>query len=336
MIRLRVKNKYNLVFVMSLFFCNVLIAQDTIKIKVKDGSIPQGKYLKSLDTSFTYPYNKKRVIAVSAINVVGYSAIMVGLNAAWYKGYPRSNFHFFNDDGEWLQIDKIGHALSAYAESKVSMEVWRWTGISRKKRILLGGFSGVAYQSIIEVLDGFSSEWGFSWGDFGANVVGSGMFTAQEFAWDEQRIQFKFSFHRKTYTDQTLNTRGNEIFGHSDPERYLKDYNGQTYWLSANLYSFFPKSKLPKWFNVAIGTGAEGLFGARENIGKDKEGNITFARTDLQRYRQWYIAPDIDLTKIKTKKKGVKMLLSALNVFKFPMPSLEYSREGFKFNWLHF
>ncbi len=283
-----------------------------------------------------YPYNKKRVVGVAVANVVGYSAIMYGLNAAWYKGYPRSNFHFFNDNNEWLQIDKMGHALSAYAESKASMEVWRWTGIDRKKRIWLGGLSGVTYQSIIEILDGFSSEWGFSWGDFGANVVGSGIFTAQELAWDEQRIQFKFSFHRKNYADETLNKRSTEIFGKSEPERFLKDYNGQTYWLSVNVWSFCKESKFPKWLNIAIGTGAEGMFGASENIGKDKLGNVTFNRSDLQRYRQWYLAPDIDLTKIKTKKRGVKMALNILNIFKFPMPSLEYSKNGFSVNWLHF
>jgi hypothetical protein len=85
-----------------------------------------------------------------------------------------------------------------------------------------------------------------------------------------------------------------------------------------------------------VGTGAEGMFGARDNIGVDKFGNITFARNDIQRYRQWYLAPDIDLSKIKTKKRGVKMFLTALNVFKFPMPSLEYSTQGFKVNFIHF
>ncbi len=155
-------------------------------------------------------------------------------------------------------------------------------------------------------------------------------------AWDEQRIQFKFSFHKKFYNDPSLNKRSTEIFGKSEPERFLKDYNGQTYWLSANVKSFFPKSRVPAWLSVAVGTGAEGMFGARDNIGKDKLGNITFARPDIQRYRQWFLAPDIDLTKIKTKKRGVKMALNILNIFKFPLPSLEYSKNGFRVNFIHF
>ncbi|MFC4261964.1 DUF2279 domain-containing protein [Ferruginibacter yonginensis] len=289
-----------------------------------------------VNNNTTYPFNKKRVKTIAIANIAGYSAAMVGLYAAWYKDYPQSKFHTFDDNSEWLQIDKIGHAYSAYAESKASMELWRWTGISRNKRILIGGFSGAFYQTAIETLDGFSAEWGWSWGDFAANIAGSGLLVAQEFAWDEQRIQFKFSFHRKKYNDATLNARSNEIFGKSGAERFLKDYNGQTYWLSTTLKPFFPKSNIPAWLQVSIGTGAEGLFGANSNYDTDKLGNVTFNRPDIKRYRQWYLAPDIDFTKIKTKKKGVKLLLNILNIVKFPTPSLEYSRNGFKFNWLHF
>ena len=273
-----------------------------------------------------------RIKIMATANIVGYSAAMVGLYAAWYKDYPQTNFHSFNDVGEWKGIDKIGHAYSAYAESKASMELWRWTGIGRNKRIWLGGMSGAFYQTVIETLDGFSSEWGWSWSDCSANILGSGMLVAQELAWDEQRIQFKFSFHRKKYADPTLNQRSDKIFGQSGAERFLKDYNGQTYWLSANLRSFFPKSKLPPWLQISLGSGAEGLFGANNNIGKDASGNINFNRTDIKRYRQWYLAPDIDLTKIKTKHKGIKVALNILNIVKFPMPSLEYSNGKFRLN----
>ena len=283
-----------------------------------------------------FPYNKKRVKLVAAANIVGYSATMVGLYATWYKDYPQSNFHFFNDSKEWQQIDKIGHAYSAYAAGKASMEMWRWTGIDRKKRILIGGLSGAAYQTIIETLDGFSSEWGWSWADIGANIIGSGMLIGQELAWDEQRIQFKWSFHRKRYNDPSLNKRSDDIFGKSTAERFLKDYNGQTYWISLGLKNIFPRSRIPAWLQVSVGTGAEGMFGGYENVGKDKNGQVNFNRPDIKRYRQWYLAPDIDLTKIKTNKKGVKMLLSVLNILKFPTPSLELSNGKFKWNWIHF
>lgn len=279
---------------------------------------------------------KKRVRLIATANVVGYSGILVALSAAWYKNYPKSKFHFFDDHKEWLQVDKTGHMFGAYIESKASSELWKWTGIKNKTRIWLGGLSGAVYQTVIETLDGFSAEWGWSWSDFAANILGSGTFIAQELAWNDQRIKLKWSFHRKNYRDATLNQRSDAIFGKSSPERFLKDYNGQTYWASAALKDFFPNINLPRWLALSVGYGAEGMFGAFDNIGRDKNGNIIFDRSDISRYRQWYIAPDIDFSRIKTKHKGIKLLFTVLNAFKFPLPSFEFSRDGIKLHALHF
>jgi uncharacterized protein YfiM (DUF2279 family) len=286
-------------------------------------------------TTTIYPYNSQRVRLITAANIAGYGGTMAGLYFAWYKDYPQDNFHFFNDNHEWLQVDKVGHAYSAYIASYGSMEMWRWAGLSRNKRIWIGGLSGAAYQTVIEVLDGFSAGWGWSWGDFAANVAGSGMLISQELAWDEQRIRFKFSFNKQDYKQPDLNMRADRLFGNSFSERLLKDYNGQTYWLSGNVKSFFKDSNLPPWLNIAVGYGGEGMFGAAENIER-KEGNVTFDRRDIKRYRQWYIAPDIDLTKIKTKSKFLKLAFGVLNAFKFPAPSLELSNGKLSWNWLHF
>ena len=329
-----IAKKLILVFFTVLFISMQLKAKDSLlKVNSADSLVPINKSTQKILTS---PQVKNRVRGVAIANVGGYSAILVGLNAAWYANYPRSSFHFFNDNKEWLQVDKVGHFYSAYIESRTSLELWRWTGISRKKRIWLGGLSGFVYQSAIEILDGFSKEWGFSWGDFSANVAGSSLLIAQELAWDDQRIKIKFSFHKNIYGDAQLNKRADEIYGKTLAERLIKDYNAQTYWASANLKSFFPASNLPAWLSVSVGYGADGMFGAIKNVGKDKEGNITFDRKDIQRFRQWYLAPDIDLTKIKTHKKGIRFLLTVLSAFKFPTPSLEFSKGKFKVHALHF
>ena len=321
-----------LLFASGLFFNITSPAQDSIQLKSKE-----------IQSSITdkngyriYPYNKKRISLVVAGNIVGYSAILVGLNAAWYSQYPRSGFHFFNDNAEWLQVDKAGHAYGSYIESRASNELWRWSGLPRKQRIWISGLSGIAYETIIETLDGFSSQYGWSWGDFSANLVGSSLFTAQELAWDDQRIKLKFSFHKKNYGEADLNTRANQIFGKSETERFIKDYNAVTDWVSVDIRSFFPQSKLPPWLAVAFGYGAEGMFGARSNVAVDKNGIVTFDRSDIQRYRQWYISPDIDLSKIRTNKKGLRFLFVVLSAFKFPAPSLEFSRGNVRGHWLHF
>ena len=283
-----------------------------------------------------YSYNKKRVKLVTAANILGYGGTLIALNAAWYSKQPRSSFHFFNDNAQWLQIDKAGHIYSAYIESNATMEMWRWAGLERKKRIWIGGLSGVAYQCIIEVLDGFSPDYGFSTGDLAANIVGSAAFISQELAWDEQKIKLKFSFHNKNYGEPDLEKRADDLYGKTAAERFIKDYNAQTYWASANLHSFFPETKLPRWLNISVGYGAEGMFGGRKNIAVDENGNVVFDRTDIKRYRQWYLAPDIDLTKIRTNTKAIKIILFVLNSFKFPSPALEFSNGNFKGHWIAF
>jgi hypothetical protein len=317
--------------ILCIFFAASIHAQSAFK-----PNIILSKLQSLSDTSTVYHYNKKRVRLITAANIIGYGGVLIGLNAEWYSKYPRSGFHFFNDNIEWLQVDKVGHAYSAYTESRASMESWRWAGLPRKQRIWIGGLSGVAYQSIIEVLDGFSSQYGFSMGDFASNIFGSGMFIAQEFAWDDQRIKFKFSFHKKNYGEADLNNRADAIYGNTEIERFIKDYNAQSYWLSANIHSFFPDTKLPRWLSLSVGYGAEGMFGARRNIAVDKNGNVIFDRSDIKRYRQWYISPDIDFTKIRTNKKGLKALFFILNAFKFPAPTLEYSKGSFKGHWFVF
>jgi len=286
--------------------------------------------------TLTPQQKKKRTWIVAGGNIVGYGAVMVGLYSAWYKQYPQTGFHTFNDWPEWKQVDKVGHFYSAYIESRGSMEMWRWTGIDRKKRIWIGGMSGAFYQTVIEILDGFSEGWGWSWADFGSNILGSGALVAQEFAWNDQRIKFKFSFHNKSYGDAELNNRTDKLFGTSTTQRFIKDYNGQTYWASANLKSFFPKSNLPPWLSLSVGYGAEGLFGGTKNVAEDDNGNIVFNRTDVKRYRQWYLAPDIDFSKLKTNSKALKLVFTFLSAFKFPAPALEFSNGKLKAHAIYF
>ncbi len=322
-------------FFFSCFFLqNSVKAQDTLQQTFTQET--EQPLLDSSSRVQTYPYNKKRVKAVAVANVAGYTGSMIALSELWYKNQPRSSFHFFNDNAQWLQMDKAGHVYNAYVVSNASMEMWRWAGLNRNQRIWLGGLGGITFQSIIEILDGFSSEYGFSLGDFGANILGSAIFVSQEFAWDEQKINLKFSFHNKTYPSPDLEKRANNLYGKSAIERFLKDYNGQSYWVSANIKSLSHLEGIPEWLNIVVGYGAEGMFGGTENIAFDKNGTINFDRRDIKRYRQWYLSPDIDFTRIKTNKKAVKVILFVLNSFKLPAPGLELSNGKLKGKWLVF
>jgi hypothetical protein len=291
-----------------------------------DSQLEKIKYGGNQDLIFLRT-NKKRIWLATGVSAVSYGGSLIILNNTWYKNYPHTSFHTFNDSKEWLQVDKLGHAWSAYNSGRASTALWRWAGLSDKKAALIGGLSGTAYLTVIELLDAHSSKWGWSWGDMGANILGSGLFLSQQLMWNEQRVQLKFSFHHKSYGETQLEQRADDLFGKSWYERMLKDYNAQTYWLSANMKSFFRQSNLPAWLNVSVGYGADGMFGGFENQWTDKLGN-TISRYDVPRRRQIYLAPDIDFTKIKTNKKLLRTAFSLLNAFKFPAPALQYSSGG--------
>ena len=269
--------------------------------------------------------NNGRKWLVGGLHAAAYAGTLLVLNEAWYKDYPKGKFHSFNDSGEWLQVDKVGHAWSAYQLGRASAASWRWAGMTENQQAWLGAGSGFAFLTAIEILDGFSEEWGWSWSDIAANLGGSSLFLLQQLGWKEQRIAFKFSFHSMQYSDAMLNQRSDFLFGESWYERMLKDYNGQTYWLSANLSAFMPDSRLPKWLNVAVGYGASGMMGAEWNIWTDEDDGTVYDRSDIARRREWYLAPDIDFTRIKTNKQWLRTVFFVLNAFKFPAPALVFS-----------
>lgn len=272
---------------------------------------------------------------VGGFTVTGYSTSLIFLNKAWYKGYPRTRFHTFNDIKEWQQMDKAGHAWTVYQSSRLSAGMWEWAGLARTRSILLGSMSSIAYMFAIEYLDGRSAQWGWSWGDVSANVLGGALYAAQELTCKNQPVILKFSAFPILY-GVGLKDRTNQLFGSTFSNRLLKDYNAQTYWLSFNAKAFLPKGKFPQWLNIALGYGAHNMLGGFQNIGYDAAGNVIFNRTDLNRYRQYYVSPDIDFKKIKTNKKGIRLLLTVMNMIKLPAPALELSNGKIKTHFLYF
>jgi len=273
--------------------------------------------------------SNRKLCAVIGFQSALYAGTLYGLNEFWYKNYPRSDFHFFNDSKEWLQMDKVGHFMTSYSIGRIGIKMMNRSGMSPKASIWYGGILGAVYLSTIEILDGYSSEWGFSPLDFTANTAGSFFAMSQEFLWQEQKISIKYSFRQSPYAKYRPNLLGKNIY-----ENWLKDYNGQTYWLSVNIASFLKSgSTFPKWLNLAVGYGAQGMTGGESNPLFTDVNGIPVIH---QRYRQYYLSFDIDLTKIPVKSKFLKSVFFALNVIKFPAPALEFNKNGIKANLLGF
>ncbi len=295
--------------------------------------------------------NKARFWTLNGTLATGYTGVVIALNNVWYAQYPRSRFHTFNDMGEWEDMDKMGHLFTAYMESKLSAQMYRWTGLSDKKSAYAGFILGTVFQSTLETLDGFSEQWGWSWGDVGFNTLGSGIYLGQHLLWKEQRLHLKISSWRRPLDDRMITStnglgtyslvdRRNELYGTNPAEILLKDYNSLTVWASMNIHAFIKKenTKFPKWLNVAVGYGAENVYGGFENLWTDDLNNeYALNKTDFPRYRQVFLSFDVDLTRIPVKKKWAKTLLATLNILKVPAPALEFNTQGkTKFHYIYF
>lgn len=271
---------------------------------------------------------KKTILASgSAVLTIG---SLVTLNQAWYSSYNTGQFHFFNDDKEWLQMDKVGHVYSNFQMARLMMGAYKWAGFNKNEQLIYGGSLGFVYMTAIECMDGFSKGWGFSWGDELANALGTGFAITQNALWDKQKFNLKFSF-----TPSGLAKYNPSLLGKNFGNQILKDYNGQTYWLTFNPFAFTKKqSKFPKWLNLAIGYSAYGMIGGHENkiVVLDNNGNAI----KFNRERRCYLSLDVDLTEINVKNKILKKALSMLNIIKIPAPAIEFNNKGLKFYYFYY
>ncbi len=274
-------------------------------------------------------FNRSRFNTVVITESIVATAGTIALHYLWYKKFPKSRFHLFNDNAEWLSMDKIGHATTAYNFSAVQYDLMRWSGVDNKKAAWVGGLTALGLQTMIEIFDGFSQKWGFSKGDMLANIIGSSLFVSQQLAWGEQRMRLKFSFHKTIYAKYNPAELGANKW-----QSWLKDYNGQTYWLSVNPASIMSSNtSFPQWLNVSVGMSADGMIGARTN--PSKIGNLSIP--EFKRERKFLFSADVDLRRIDNAAMNPHALLAVPNAFKFPAPTLSFKKDSpVKFSWLYY
>jgi hypothetical protein len=181
-------------------------------------------------------------------------------------------------------------------------------------------------------MDGFSSEYGFSWSDMGANSIGVFLYSYQELHYCKQLISLKFFSLQPVSYPVNLHDRALELFGKGYIRRLLNDYNGQTYWASINLQTIFPHAALPNWLSIAAGYGAGNMLGKQNNTWVDKNGMPV--NYNIPRYTRFLLSPDINFTSIETKHAWLRTAFNLFNGFKIPAPALEYEQGKFRLHLL--
>ncbi|MDP2423994.1 MAG: DUF2279 domain-containing protein [Bacteroidales bacterium] len=260
----------------------------------------------------------KRLVTVIVAKGAIFTGGMFFLGSIWYKDRERMPFHFDNDIKGHLQLDKTGHAYSAYHESRLGYQALRWAGVNKKKALIYGGTLGIILQAPIEIFDGLYDGQGFSAYDFAANTGGSVLFMVQQGLFDEQIILMKFSYSPSVYPTYY------DKLGVNHVESFFLDYNAHTYWLSCNIRKVTGITSIPSWLNLAVGYSGNGMLGEYENVTFYKGKPVPY----LERYRQFLFSLDVDFLRIRTRSKMLRTVFQYLNMFKIPFPAIEFNSKG--------
>ncbi len=273
---------------------------------------------------------RKRKFLTTGIYVTGYTAGMTALYHLWYKDYPMSTFRFFDDNSQWMQMDKGGHVYSAYILADIGYKTAQFSCLNKNHSIWLGGGAGLLFLTTIELFDGFSSEWGASLGDLTATFSGYILFAFQQKFWNDQKIRMKFSYNPSIYAKYRP-----ELLGNSFLSEILKDYNAQTYWLSFNPFFFDNNdSKFwPDWLCLSAGYSADGMLGGSVNPTEINGTKLPY----FERKRQLYLSFDIDFSRFNTNSKFLNTIFELLNVIKVPFPAISYdNRQGINAHFIYY
>ncbi len=299
--------------VFSIYFNSPAFAQDN---NSPDSSGPYG---------YTYPDSliKSRAYIATGSIITTYTGMVAFMEYIWYRDKVRSPFHFYNDNNHWLQMDKFGHAFSAYHESQAAYHALRWAGYSKKTSLMLGGSMGFFLQMPVDIWDGLYEGYGFSWGDILANTTGAVLFTAQEALWNEQIVRLKFSYSPSDYRQYNP-----EELGETQLKSFFLDYNGHTQWFTASISRLTGIKSIPPWLGISLGYSGNGMTDRAINLPEYPE---------ITRYRQFFLSMDVDFARIKIKNPYLRGFLFMFNMVKIPFPAMEYNqKDGFRFRPLFF
>lgn len=244
---------------------------------------------------------------IGATLITNISIYYIFRNAYWNE--QKTKFHTFNDwNNADMNIDKIGHVYAGILLTKASYKVLKETNVPENYSVIFSTLSSIFFQTQVEIHDAHFKKWGWSWWDFGANVIGAVYPHLQEYISPLKTVNLKWSYHPSP------------AYKNGWHNHWIKDYEGFTYYLTFDVNAFLPQSIdrfWPDWLNIAIAYGVE-----KVKLGK----NIWNMADKPLGDREWYIALDYSLLKIfRPKSKILRDVLEFLDNFHFPAPAVRIS-----------
>ena len=297
----------------------------SVKLKLKDkketgyyklnAGSPK-KTLQDIDNNF-YLKTPKKIkqykadpLKLTILGVVGagvFTGFHIYYSNTWWKD-KRDYFKYAADGYYARNMDKASHVYTANVFTVATSVAYEWAGIEPGKALLYGALTSIAYETYIEINDGFAPNWGFDWGDMGANVFGAVYPFLQEEIKPLKHVNFKWSFKPNWIKSKTA----------SGQDDLLDDYTNMTFWLSVNPMIVFPKSVTkakfyPNFLALAVGMSI-----------KDASHVSGSGKAQVE----WYLSFDWDVNQLPGKSDFMKKLKKILNFYHFPAPAVKISPEG--------
>ncbi len=260
-------------------------------------------------------------LGVVAAGTVGFGILTYDyFNRVWWKPTKVKRFIWRDDWNDVLKADKAGHLYVSYVLSDVYKSIFKWVGFDGKAASFLGAGISILYEvGVVELTDGFTTQWGFSPSDVVSDLAGAFFPVAQEYFPGLQTITLKFSYTPSGYTWLDY-LRVGSLKDALYKKQFHTDYDGMTFWMSFEFQKLLPEQVerfIPDFLNLAFGYAAR---------------NINYRGSG---YTEIFIAIDYNLLKVDTKIDILNRIIHTLNYIHLPAPTLRI-KPKLKFYYLYF
>ncbi len=193
------------------------------------------------DSAYPQKVHLGKTIGLGVLAASSYAAAYYAVfyNAWWDKN--GGDFNFADDGVYAVNVDKMAHFYGGYYIAQGFYDGLRWAGLRRGPAYFWGGVLSSATQVAIDVKDGYSPEWGFSWQDVTAGTLGAFLpwLQSEVDLLRPMRLRFSYWVRDEAYWESY---RAGGADGY-----WIDDYRNHDYWLTYLVEDALPP-KAQKWW----------------------------------------------------------------------------------------
>ena len=207
------------------------------------------------------------------------------------------SFRIRDNFDESLSANYGGHFIGGYFVSYISEQALIASGVSYKLAPIYGAIMGLGYQTYVEVLDGYGTDFSLSPFEVYSQTLGCVYFAASQYLPGLQDFTPKVNYYPSAWMGDLPKS------GSLTP---IDDYSAWNFWISTNIKDLTGWGFWPNWLNIAEGYGAR-------NLGDPGERRVVS------------LALDYDLVKILPDGSGQwNWWRQTLDFIKLPAPGIEW------------